>query len=124
MAQTKLWLKWDQSTIVWNQNPYTWDQVFILAGITAALGSGTGGVLVDRDQVWRDLERKLKEKGFKDEDCEKFLKIVIEVNGIEVSQSKPIDRVKKEITVGHIQKVLIDIVPSIQIVAENITKSS
>jgi len=123
LTQKKIWLKWDQNSIIWNQNPYTWDQVFILAGITSALGSGTGGILVDRDQVWRDLLRKLKEKGFKEEECEKFLKLVIEINGIEMSQSRTIDQVKKEITVDHVKRALIDIVPSIRIVAEKVKKS-
>lgn len=93
-----------------------------MAGVTTALGSGTGGVLVDRDRVWRDVEKKLKEKGFQDEDCEKFLKIVIEINGIELNQSRTIDRIKKEITVEHIRKTLASIVPSIQVIAEKIKK--
>lgn len=122
MTQKKIWLKWDQNSIIWNQNPYAWDQVFILAGITSALGSGTGGVLVDRDRVWRDVEKKLKEKGFQDEDCEKFLKIVIEINGIEVNQSRTIDCIKREITVEDIRKTLVSIVPSIQVIAEKIKK--
>lgn len=122
MVQTKIWLKWDQNSIIWDKNPYTWDQVFILAGVVSALGSGTGGVLVDRDQVWRDLEKKLKDRGFKEEDCERFLKIVIEINGIEVSKSRTIDCIKKEITVDHIKRTLIDIVPSIKVVAEKVKK--
>jgi hypothetical protein len=93
-----------------------------LAGVTTALGSGTGGVLVDRDRVWQDLERKLKEKGFKEEDCEKFLKIVIDVNGIEVSKSRKIDSIKKEITVEHIRRTLADLIPSIKVVAEKVKK--
>jgi hypothetical protein len=122
LTQAKIWLKWDQNSIVWNQNPYTWDQVFILAGVTTALGSGTGGFVVDRDRVWQDLERKLKERGFKEEECEKFLKIVIEVNGIEVSRSRTIDSIKKEITVEHIKRTLIDIIPSIKVIAEKFKK--
>jgi len=78
--------------------------------------------VVDRDRVWQDLERKLKERGFKEEECEKFLKIVIEVNGIEVSRSRTIDSIKKEITVEHIKRTLIDIIPSIKVIAEKVKK--
>ncbi len=78
--------------------------------------------MVDRDRVWQDLERKLKERGFKEEECEKFLKIVIEVNGIEVSRSRTIDSIKKEITVEHIKRTLIDIIPSIKVIAEKVKK--
>jgi hypothetical protein len=120
LAVTKIWLKWDQNTIIWDQNPYTWDQVFILISTLDRVGGGVGGILVDVDRVWWDLERQLKEKGAKEEECEKLLEIVIEVNGIEKKKTRSVDCIKKEITVEHIKKTFSEIAPSIRVVAEKI----
>ena len=122
MSQNKIWLKWDQNTIIWDQTQYYWDQVFILGKVTEALGSGSGGVLVDRDRPWQEVEKKLKKKGLTDEEREKFLKIVIEINGLVLSQTKTLDSIKKEITVEHIRKTLAGLTPSVQVVAKKVHK--
>ena len=122
MSQNKIWLTWDQNPIIWDQTQYYWDQIFILGRVSEALGSGTGGTLVDNDRPWHDVDKKLKKKGLSDEERENFLKIVIEVNGLTLSQTKTLDSIKKEITVEQIRKTLAGFSPSIQVVAKKVHK--
>jgi hypothetical protein len=57
----KIWLKWDDpspaSKIQWDNNPYTWDEVFILVQVEQALSSGVPG-----DTLWDSLDEKKKRK--------------------------------------------------------------
>jgi len=72
----KQYLTWDQTQypIQWDNNPYTWDEVFILIEIAQALGSG-----IDFDQIYGGLDKKKKKK---------LIKLVARINGEKYEESK------------------------------------
>lgn len=75
-APTKEYLTWDQTKypIQWNNNPYTWDEVFILIGIVQAIQDGSGF-----DYVYGGLDKKKKKK---------LIKLIARINGEKFEESK------------------------------------
>ena len=72
----KVYLTWDQTgyPIQWDNNPYTWDEVFVLIEIAQALTNGG-----DFEKVYGDLPKKKKET---------LIKLVAKVEGKEYKEQK------------------------------------
>jgi len=72
----KQYLTWEQSDypIQWDNNPYTWDEVFILIEIAQALNGGG-----DFDTIYGGLDKKKKKK---------LIKLVARINGEKFEESK------------------------------------
>jgi hypothetical protein len=72
----KQYLTWDQTDyqIQWDNNPYTWDEVFILIEIAQALDGGG-----DFDDIYGGLDKKKKQT---------LIKLVARVNGKKFEESK------------------------------------
>jgi hypothetical protein len=102
---TKQYLTWEQTQydIQWNNNPYTWDEVFILLEIIEELG-GFGGPEVGYQKLDKEKKKKLitliakvrgeefKEEAYKNEDIKVIVKdieiVAKEVLGIELKITK------------------------------------
>lgn len=105
MPTTKQYLNWEQTeyNIQWNNNPYTWDEVFVLIEILEELG-GLGGPEVGYQKLDQEKKKKLitliakvrgeefKEEAYKNENIKVIaedIKIVAkEVLGIELKINK------------------------------------
>ena len=90
MTQVKQYLTWDQTTypIQWDNNPYTWDEVFILlevAQVSGGHGYGYG---------YQKLEKEKKKK---------LIKLIAKVRGEEFKEEKyvneDVDVIAKDIEI-------------------------
>jgi hypothetical protein len=121
MITTKVWLLWNKLTLHWNKININWEDLYVLIDVA---GSGTGGLLVDDRDVWQSVDRQLKDQGLTQEKRQKFLKIVIEVNGLQKEIKKSIVEIKKSITVEHIKNTIAQVAPDVRIRAVNIKNSN
>lgn len=76
MTQVKQYLTWDQTEyqIQWDNNPYTWDEVFILLEILEQAGGGGG-----YGGAYLKLEKDKKKK---------LIKLIARVKGEEFEEEK------------------------------------
>ena len=72
MAQVVTKIKWNEADILWNNNPFTWDEVQLVQEIAEEL-EGTGGV--SKTKVIRELP---------DEKKEKLIRLIMRRKGIKV----------------------------------------
>lgn len=72
----KQYLTWDQTDypIQWDNNPYTWEEVFILVEIAQLIKDGGGF-----DDIYGGLDKEKKKK---------LIKLVAKVNGKNFEESK------------------------------------
>lgn len=123
MAQQKVYLNWDYDSIIWGSNDYIWSEVYILINVAISGGGTGGGLILRKNQPWKDLEKHLKDKNFTEEDTRKLLEIVVRVNGLVKTEVREINKLKKSITIDHIKNTLATVVPNIQVTAAEIKKS-
>lgn len=71
----KQFIAWDDSNFNWENNPYTWDEVFILIEIAEALKNGGGSF----EDVYQQLPEEKKKK---------LIKLVARVNGKTYEEEK------------------------------------
>lgn len=103
MAQVKQYLTWDQTEypIQWDNNPYTWDEVFILLEVAQAAGGG------GYQQAYQKLDKEKKKK---------LIRLIAKVKGEEFKEekyvqedieviAKDIELVVNEILVPKVKKV-------------------
>lgn len=122
MSEIKIWLLWNNETIIWGDNPFIWSEVYVIQRVTESFGGG-GGLLLPNNNPWKDLERQLKDKEFTKEERKIFLQVIARVNGLVKSEVKTIDpNVKKEITVEHIKKTLETFGQKVEVKIKNIKK--
>jgi hypothetical protein len=78
MAQVKKYLTWEQTEypIQWDNNPYTWDEVFVLIEVADAIGGGGGYTPHD---AYKHLEEKKKKV---------VIKLIAKVKGVEYNEEK------------------------------------
>ena len=76
MAQVKKYLTWDQTEypIQWDNNPYTWEEVFVLIEVAQAI---SGGHLPH--DAYKHLEQEKKKV---------LIKVIAKVKGEEFSEEK------------------------------------
>jgi hypothetical protein len=122
MNTQKIWLTWEKSNVIWSKVNLTWSQFFILIEIGEALqgGGGAGGILLDSKKVWKSVDQTLKEKGFCEEKRNKFLEIVVEVNGKKINKEIEAEQHKKQVSVKDIYNVFSLVNPDIKIRVDNI----
>lgn len=75
----KIPYKWNTANILWNNNPYTWDDVALILEV---LGGGS-----DYQTIFRDKEKK-----------KKFIKLICKVEGVEYKETKEIKKRQIRIT--------------------------
>lgn len=123
MPQQKVYLNWNYDSIIWGSNDYIWSEVYILINIGENFGGGGGGLLLNKNEPWRDVEKQLKKKKFTEEDTRKFLEIVVRVNGLNKTEVREINTLKKSITVDHIKNTIATVAPSIKVTAVEVKKT-
>jgi hypothetical protein len=123
MAQQKVYLNWNYDSIIWGSNDYIWSEVYILINVAVSVGGGGGGLILHKNQPWKDFEKQLKDKNFTEDDTRKLLEIIVRVNGLVKTEVREINKLKKSITVEHIKNTLATVVPNIQVTAVEIKKS-
>ncbi len=76
MAQVKKYLTWDQTEypIQWDNNPYTWEEVFVLIEVAEAIGGGH-----TPHDAYKHLEERKKKV---------LIKVIAKVKGEEFSEEK------------------------------------
>jgi glycine cleavage system regulatory protein len=105
MAQTVTKIKWNEADILWNSNPFTWDEVQLIQEIAEEL-EGTGGV--SKTKVIRELP---------DEKKEKLIRLIMRRKGIKVYDEKK--KVKEvEIKVEDVELLIKEV--KAFVMAENI----
>lgn len=123
MSEIKIWLLWNNDTLVWGDNPFIWSEVYVIQKVTDSFSGGGGGLLLPNKNSWKDLEQQLKDKDFSKEERKIFLHVIARVNGLVKSEVKTIDpNVKKEITVEHIRKTLESFGQKVEVKIKNIKK--
>ena len=123
MSEIKIWLLWNNDTIVWGNNPFIWSEVYVIQKVADSFGGGGGGLVLPNKNPWKDLEKQLKDKDFDKEERKIFLQVIARVNGLVSSEVKTIDpSVKKEITVEHIRKTLESFGQKVEVKIKNIKK--
>jgi len=123
MGVKKVWLKWNQVNALWSKINLKWSEIYILIEIASGGGGGDGRLVVNKDEVWQSVDKDLKKRGFSEEDREKFLKIVVKVNGLEVDTSRKLETVKKSITVEHIKNTISQVAPDVRIQAMQVKRT-
>ena len=123
MATKKIWLQWNNDTIVWSANDYIWSEVFIVINIVDSMGGSAGGLLLPKKNPWKEVEKQLDDKKFTEEDKKIFLQVIARVNGLVSSEVKTIDSsLKKSITVDHIKKTLNAFGQKVEVKVKNVKK--
>ena len=116
MSTKKVWLTWNKLNAIWSKINIDWEDLYVLIEVAQG-GSGTGGLLVNDDDVWRSVDKDLKRRGFDEEKRKKFLKVVIEVNGLQKEQERSLEEIKKSITVDHIKNTISQVAPDVRVQA-------
>ena len=105
MAQVVTKIKWNEADILWNSNPFTWDEVQLIQEIAEELD---GGGIVSKSRVLQELP---------DEKKEKLIRLIMRRKGIKVY-----DKVKKvkdvEIRVEDVELLIKEV--KAFVMAENI----
>ena len=123
MATKKIWLQWNNDSIIWGSTEYIWSEVFIIIQIAEAFGGGAGGLLLPKKEPWKEVEKKLDDKKFTEEDKKLFLQVIARVNGLVSSEVKTVDSsLKKSITVDHIKKTLNAFGQKVEVKVKNVKK--
>jgi len=123
MPQQKVYLSWNYDSIIWGSNDYIWSEAYILINIGENFAGGGGGLLLNKNEPWRDVEKQLKKKKFTEEDTRKFLEIIVRVNGLNKTEVREINTLKKSITVDHIKNTIATVIPTITVTAVEVKKS-
>lgn len=121
MSTKKVWLIWNKLNAVWSKINIDWKDLYVLIEVAQG-GSGTGGLLVNDDEVWKSVDKDLKRRGFDEEKRKKFLKVVIEVNGLQKEEERSLEEIKKSITVDHIKNTIAQVAPDVRIQAIQVRK--
>jgi hypothetical protein len=116
----KIWIKWGSNDIIWGDNPYIWSEVYIIHKVVESFGGGSG-LLLHKNRPWESVEKQLKKK-LTDDEVERFLRLVVKINDIEVSQTREINDIKKSITAEHITKTISNFVSDVKVIAVDIKK--
>jgi hypothetical protein len=98
-------IKWNEGNLIWNANPYLWNEVEIA---TEVIGSG-GGVLGAIRRV-EDLPEEKKKR---------FIRLICKVKGIETYSGQKTIREDIKITAEDIKLVAKEVL-GIDLTAENI----
>ena len=122
MATQKTYLNWNNDSIIWGFNDYTWNEVAIVIQISDSFSGGGGlGMVLTQKQPWEDVEKELDDKKFTKEDKETFLRVVAKVNGLISKDEKKInDAIKTSITINHIKKTFTNFGQKIEVKVKNI----
>jgi hypothetical protein len=117
----KVWLTWNGLNTEWSKIKINWEDLFVLIEVSQG-GGGAGGILVNAREVWKSVDQDLKRREFDEEKRKRFLKIVVEVNGLKKNESRSLNELKKAITVDHIKNTLAQVVSDVRITAIQVKK--
>ena len=123
MATKKVYLQWNNDSIIWGANDYSWSDVFIIVQIAESFSGGGGGLVLSNKSPWKDVEKQLDKKNFTEEDKKLFLQVIARVNGLVTSEVKTVDSsLKKSITVDHIKKTFNAFGQRVEVKVKNVKK--
>ena len=125
MATKKVYLQWNNDSIIWGANDYSWSDAFIIVQIAESFsgGGGGGGLVLSNKSPWKDVEKQLDKKNFTEEDKKLFLQVIARVNGLVTSEVKTVDSsLKKSITVDHIKKTFNAFGQRVEVKVKNVKK--
>ena len=118
MSGVKIWLQWNNDSLIWGSSDYVWSEVFIMQEV-GAMFEGTGITLPERD-TWEELDRNLTKKKFVEEKKRQYLQIIARVNGLVTTEVKDIDAIKKKIKIKHIKKTFEAFGQKVEVTVKNI----
>ena len=121
MSLQKVLIKWGQLNVQWGAINLTWSEIYTYLEI--AKGSGAGGIIVDPEKVWSSVDADLKQQGYDKDTREKFLKVVVKVNGLETDSSRKMESIKKSITVDHIKNTIAKVTPEVRVHAIQVKRN-
>jgi hypothetical protein len=121
MSQEKIYLQWNNDTLVWGTSEYIWSEVYIIIQIAEAVGGG-GGMLLPKKGAWNDLEKMLDDKKISTEQKKIFLQVIARVNGLTTSRVKSVSSLKKKITVDHIKNTFNAFGQKVEVKIKNVKK--
>jgi len=123
MATKKIWLQWNNDSIIWGENDFIWSEVYIVIQIGESIGGGAGGLILPKKEPWKEVEKQLDDKKFTEEDKKLFLQVIARVNGLVSSEVKTVDSsLKKIITVDHIKKTFNTFGQKVEVKVKNVKK--
>lgn len=94
----KKWLLWEDNTLIWgDKDGFKWDEVFILLRKVKGIIE-VGGI--DKLSPLEDIGKKISE-----DEKEKLIKVVCEVNGMVYVSSKR-KKLEKSITIDQINRTI------------------
>ena len=86
MAQTITKIKWNEADILWNNNPFTWDEVQLVEEIAKELD---GDGVVSKSKVLQELP---------DEKKEKLIRLIVRRKGIKMyDEAKKVKEINIEV---------------------------
>jgi len=86
MAQTVTKIKWNEADILWNNNPFTWDEVQLVEEIAKELD---GDGVVSKSKVLQELP---------DEKKEKLIRLIVRRKGIKMyDEAKKVKEINIEV---------------------------
>ena len=91
--------KWNDANIIWNNNPYTWDEVQLIIELIAG------------DEDWDQWEKKKKQR---------LVKLILKIHGNTITESKRREIKQYKIKAKDI-KIAIKEVLNTEIIAENVS---
>lgn len=101
---------------MWRTTEYRWSEVYIVIRVAQTLSSGGGGgVVLSKAKTWDDLEKKLDKAKFTEKDKKKFLEVLVKVNGLDKTEIRELEDVKKKITIDHIKNTLTKVAPNVKV---------
>lgn len=119
--EDKIWLQWNNDSLVWGSNDYIWSQVYIVIQVAAAFGGG-GGLALPKENPWNEIEKKLKELRFPEKKKQTFLEVVARVNGLVTKETKTLEDVKKSVSVDHIRKTFETFGQKVEVKVKNVKR--
>ncbi len=109
---TKIYFQWNNDSLVWNTADYTWIDCFIVTKIILSLG---GEIFLPAFKPWEKLEKELHKKKITKEESQKFLEVLVKVNGLGKSEIRELEHIKKTITIRHIRNTFAEFAKDIKV---------
>ena len=97
-------IKWENANFIWNDNPYTWDEVQLVEEIAKIARAG--------GEDWNTWEQKEKK--------EKLIKLILKVHGNTITESKKREIKQYKIKAKDIKLVVKEVLGA-EMIAENIS---
>ena len=102
---------WDEANILWNSNPYKWDEIELVEEVIASSDVSSNGASGE-EILWNVQQLDAKKK-------KRFIKLVCKVKGIETYSGQKTVKEDIDITVADVELVVKEVL-GIDLTVENI----